>query len=124
MKAIEAQLSHLQSAVSAISSTTLGAPREKFSCTSRIAVSQLALARRTGDIVPAFSQKHTVFHNLNAPLVIRCVLLVLEDDVIDNAIFLGLIGIHDEVALDIALDLLQWLSTVFREQLIGNLAHA
>ena len=36
----------------------------------------------------------------------------LEDDVVDDAVFLALLGVHDEVALDVAFDLFQHLAGV------------
>jgi hypothetical protein len=50
-------------------------------------------------------------------------LLMLKDDVVDDAVFLRLIGIHDEVALHVALHLLEGLSAVLGKQLIRDLAH-
>ncbi len=46
------------------------------------------------------------------PPTLVIVLLVLEDDVVDDAIFFRLKSIHDEVALYIALHLLQGLSAM------------
>ena len=49
---------------------------------------------------------------------------MFENDVVNYAVFFALLRIHNEIALDIALHLLQALASVFLEQLAGNLAHA
>src|SRR5207247_975327 len=50
--------------------------------------------------------------------------LAARDDVVDDAVLLGLLGPHDEVAVRVASDLLDGLARVVREQLVQRLAHA
>src|SRR6516164_1350014 len=51
-------------------------------------------------------------------------LLVLENDVVNDAILLTLLGIHDEITFDVALDLFQPLPGVFRDQLTSDFPHS
>src|ERR1039457_7411859 len=46
------------------------------------------------------------------------------DDLIDDAVFLGLLRVHDEVPLHIPFDAIQRLIGVLGDQIIGNLADA
>ena len=46
------------------------------------------------------------------------------DDVVDDAVFLGLLGRHNEVALHVALDAIERLAGVLAHQLVCNLADA
>ena len=49
---------------------------------------------------------------------------VLENDLVNQPVFLRLLGVHDEIALHVALDLFQDLAAVFGQQLVGDLTHA
>src|SRR5687768_9022119 len=51
-------------------------------------------------------------------------LLAVRDDLVDEAVLLGLRGRHDAVALDVALDLLEGLAGVLGDDVGGQLAHA
>jgi hypothetical protein len=51
-------------------------------------------------------------------------LAMLEDDLINHPVFLGLLGIHDEVALYILFDAREVLSAMLRDKFIDNHAHA
>ena len=44
---------------------------------------------------------------LSVTLVTKVMLLVLIDDVVDQAVFFGLLGVHDEVAFHVFLDFFQ-----------------
>src|SRR5665213_2764809 len=46
------------------------------------------------------------------------------DDVVDDAVFLGLRGGHDEVALDVAFDAIEGLAGAGAHQLVGNFTNA
>src|ERR1035437_2266847 len=46
------------------------------------------------------------------------------DNLIDDAVFLGLLRVHDEVPLHVALDAVQRLLGVLGNQVVGNLADA
>src|ERR1039458_8898864 len=46
------------------------------------------------------------------------------DDFVDDAVFLGLLRVHDEVPLDVALDAVQGLAGVPGDEVVGNLADA
>src|SRR5581483_7454997 len=53
----------------------------------------------------------------------KLVLLVLVNDVVNNPVFLALLRVHDEVALDVFLYFIKSLPRVLGQKLIGNLAH-
>ncbi len=46
------------------------------------------------------------------------------DDFVDDAVFLGLLRVHDEVPLDVALDAVEGLAGVLGHQGVGDLADA
>ena len=48
---------------------------------------------------------------------------MFEDDVVDDAVFPGLLRVHDEVALHVFFYFVQLLPTVLREQLVRNVTH-
>ena len=56
--------------------------------------------------------------NSNQPL------LVFVNDVVDDAVFLRLLRVHDEVALHVLLNFVELLAGVLGQDLVGNLAHA
>lgn len=56
-------------------------------------------------------------------LFMRRLLLVLVDDVVDDAVFLALLDVHDEVAFHVALDLFQQLAGMLGQYLVSNFAH-
>src|ERR1700761_5773634 len=63
--------------------------------------------------------KPTPVRRLTSPLRARPV-----DDVVDDAVLLGLLRSHDEVALHVALDALKRLTGVLCHQLVRELADA
>ena len=60
----------------------------------------------------------------NPAVSARNLLLVFKNDVVDDAVFFALLRVHDEVALHVALDLLQPLTGMLGDKLAGDLAHA
>ena len=53
-----------------------------------------------------------------------CGLLMLVDDLVDDAVFLALLRVHNEVAFHVALDLIELLAGVLGEDVVHGLAHA
>src|SRR5712672_3521112 len=49
---------------------------------------------------------------------------MLENNFVGHAIFLGLLGIHNEIPLDVFFDALDGLAAVLREQPVDHGAHA
>ena len=62
--------------------------------------------------VQLLSHGKVILSQIRSTSVTRPLLLVLVDDVVDDSVFLALLGVHDEVALHVALDLLQELTAV------------
>src|ERR1700674_1562033 len=51
-------------------------------------------------------------------------LTVLVNNLVDHPVVLGLLGIHDEISLDVFLDAVDRLSAVFGQELVDGGAHA
>ncbi len=49
-------------------------------------------------------------------------LLLRRQYLVDNAVLLGFLGGHEEVSIDVLLDLTQWLAGILREHLVEVLA--
>src|SRR5262245_37843877 len=50
-------------------------------------------------------------------------LLVLVNDIVDDTVFLGLLGVHNEIPLHVLLHLFQLLPGMLGNQLAGDLPH-
>src|SRR5690349_6591653 len=47
----------------------------------------------------------------------------LIDDIVNDSVFFGLLGVHNKVAFHVLFDFIQLLATMLRQQLICNLTH-
>src|SRR5690242_13898638 len=93
--------------------------------TVRLADGSLLLNLERHPLPPTSSLLHLYIDSqVTFVSLLRSVLLMFPNDLIDDAVVLALLGIHDEIAFHVLFNLLQLLTGMLRHDLVHDLAHA